>query len=127
MNDSTLIDALPYVDKEYSNPLMKKKVDNLVAKEMNKMKKEKMFSVSDYLDKYPQLVTQLTPTLQNEMKRMENKQQMDKMEFDETMNEETLYKGEYISIKHQNLQLYAKYGSDALQQQNESLEKILTK
>jgi uncharacterized protein YneR len=52
---------------------------------------------------------------------------MQKIIFDEKINEKTLFKSEYLLTKQQNLQLFAKYGSDAFQQQNESLEQILNK
>jgi pre-mRNA-splicing factor SPF27 len=71
MNNSTLIDALPYIDKEYSNPEIKKQVDDLISKEMLKMKKEKNFSLENYLEKYPELEFKFTPLMKNEMDRIE--------------------------------------------------------
>jgi hypothetical protein len=71
MNNSSLIDALPYIDKEYSNTEIKKQVDDLISKEMLKMKKEKNFSLENYLEKYPELEFKFTPLMKNEMDRIE--------------------------------------------------------
>ncbi|KAK2451244.1 Pre-mRNA-splicing factor SPF27 [Trifolium repens] len=139
-----IIDALPYIDDDYSNDSVKKEVDRLVEEEMRRSSKKP----ADFLKDFPPLPTsnfEDYPMIGREYERVKAGQapfKIDRGRYElqvppaNKMNDETAWKLslqtaqrllQYQTLRMENLDLLLKYGPDAWKQHNQRLEVYLSR
>ncbi|GAU12834.1 hypothetical protein TSUD_73210 [Trifolium subterraneum] len=141
--DAEIIDALPYIDDDYSNEIVKAEVDRLVEEEMRRSSKKP----ADFLKDFPPLPTsnfEEYPMIGREYERVRagaKPLSIDRGRYElqvppaNKMNDETAWKLslqtaqrllQYQTLRMENLDLLLKYGPDAWKQHNQRLEVYLS-
>ncbi|OUM58099.1 hypothetical protein PIROE2DRAFT_16729 [Piromyces sp. E2] len=134
--ENVIIDALPYIDKEYDDPEMKKYVDNLIEEELK-------VTVKNDTSDLPQTIELFNndEILKNEMERIKNGEPfplLDTIRYrlsdpqDHTNVDEWVkaVENSEAQLEHQynrliNLELLNKFGANAWRYNNFQLEQIL--
>ncbi|CAJ2675963.1 unnamed protein product [Trifolium pratense] len=143
-SDAEIIDALPYIDDDYSHESVKKEVDRLVEEEMRRSSKKP----SDFLKDFPPLPTfnfEEYPMIGREYERVRaagKPHSIDRGRYElqlpppNKMNDETAWKLslqtaqrllQYQTLRMENLDLLLKYGPHAWKQHNQRLEVYLSR
>ncbi|ORX84541.1 breast carcinoma amplified sequence 2 [Anaeromyces robustus] len=134
--DKVIIDALPYIDKEYDDPEMKKYVDNLIEEELKVTVKKDTSELPETIELFEN-----DEILKNEMERIKNGEPFplldtiryrlsdpqDHSNVDEWVN---AVENSEAQLEHQynrliNLELLNKFGANAWRYNNFQLEQIL--
>eukprot|EP00833_Pecoramyces_ruminatium_P016609 jgi/Orpsp1_1/1190641/evm.model.d7180000080291.2 len=134
--DNIIIDALPYIDKEYDDPEMKKYVDNLIEEELKVTVKNDKSELPETIELFEN-----DEILRNEMERIKNGEPfplLDTIRYrlsdpqDHTNVDEwkKAVENSEAQLEHQynrliNLELLNKFGANTWRYNNFQLEQIL--
>ncbi|KAJ1919500.1 hypothetical protein H4219_001971 [Mycoemilia scoparia] len=139
MVDKVRLDALPYIDKEYSNPDIKEKIDKLIESELkNTQDKPPRFSIPK-----PVTLFEKNPILRAEYDRIKAKKPIEKFDIsryklepppkdkeDDVQEWISAASNAASQLEHQylrmvNLELLQQFGANAWRIHNFDLERIL--
>nr|KJB66494.1 hypothetical protein B456_010G143200 [Gossypium raimondii] len=111
------LDALPYIDDDYGNPMVKEEVDRLVEEEMRKSIKKPADFLKD-LPPLPSFNFQHHPMIGKEYERVRAGRPPVTLDFSSRYQ---------VESPLENLELMLKYGPDVWRQSNQRLEGFLAR
>ncbi|CAN8270249.1 unnamed protein product [Cochlearia groenlandica] len=143
--NAEVIDALPYIDDEYGNPLVKSEVDRLVEEEMRRSSKKPSDFLKD-LPPLPKFDFENCPILGKEYERVRAGKPPVRIDFESRYklemppaskrNDDAAWK-QYLQknqrslqqkmIELENLELMSKHGPELWRQNNQRLEVFLSR
>ncbi|EOA31284.1 hypothetical protein CARUB_v10014457mg [Capsella rubella] len=143
--NAEIIDALPYIDDDYGNPLIKSEVDRLVEEEMRRSSKKPADFLKD-LPPLPKFDFENCPTLSKEYERVRAGKPPVRIDFESRYklevppaskkNDDAAWKlslqKNHRSLQHkmfelENLELMSKHGPELWRQNNHRLEVFLSR